>query len=201
MKPFLLSWNIFVIACESILGFIIESCKTVQTCLKFNFGKTNDLTYLEKIGREKMESTFPTCMNGFLLRNSASEHLIHSMHEKICWRNNMTFVETVFTKSTYDMFGTSVNVSWSESVFIYPGVNRRVVEATQWNPTTHKPHQGPQFSLWTHFHVHWPSVVTGRWRLLRSEPSKYLCQVVLVDCSRADRAHTMGVYGLPWTSW
>ena len=114
-EAFLLSWNIFIIACESIPGLVIETCNAVQTCLKFNFGKTNAITYLEMIGREKMESTFSTCMNGFPLRDSATIHLIHGMNEEICWRNNLTFVETVFTKWTYDMFGMSVNVSCQSS--------------------------------------------------------------------------------------
>ena len=146
-EAFLLSWNIFVIACESIPGFIIESCNTVQACLKFIFGKTECYNVFGKDRKGKNVSTvsltFSTCMNGFPLRDSATMHLIHGMNEEICWRNNLTFVETVFTKWKYDMFRTSVNVSWSESVFIYPGVNRGVVEATQWNPTTYQPHQGP----------------------------------------------------------
>ena len=50
-EAFLLSWNIFVIARESIPGLIIESC---NTCLKFNFGKTNAIRCSEKIWREKM---------------------------------------------------------------------------------------------------------------------------------------------------
>ena len=52
-EAFLLSWNIFIIACEFIPGLVIESCNAVQTCLQFSFGKTNAITYLEKIRREK----------------------------------------------------------------------------------------------------------------------------------------------------